>query len=304
MTFGMVMNFAEILVYYRKDQSLTQKALSKRLRALDNKNYGIDEITISRWENKYSSPSIKKQCSILISLKLERFIPQAVLYYYRQGKYKLSLGDRYRKGFQVTDIPYMKNEHVYVKRYSQIPIDKIDFYCDYHSNIYDLKLDDKSISKISRVAESECLIECFTKNDEIVGHLLYVVVDNSDLKYLFDSPCVCKASFQSGKSIYVISSYASTEMIFKYFIDQIVNVLLMREGPELVYIKSTFNELKGFFSNLSAQVIEVGSESKFGPRYKGVYYNWILYEIERINIVSSKESILFLADNISIEEVC
>lgn len=298
------MVFSEILVEYRKESNLTQKALSKRLNALDRKNYGVDEITISRWENAVSCPSIKKQCRILCSLELERFIPFLVLDYYRRGRHNLSLGRRYKNNFHVTDIPYMKNEGFNVRVYNEVLDEKVDFYCEYNNKIYNVNASRDSISRMLNIAESKCLVECYSKRDEIVGHMFYIIVDNSFLSELCANPCNCKAMNMSGMSLYIISGYASTEAIFTYFINLILNVLLIHDGPDFVYVKSTFNELNEFFLNLSAKVVSVGVKSENGPKYKGVSYDWVLYEVEKINFISSKESVLFLDANTPMIDVC
>lgn len=298
------MEFAEILTGYRRDKSLTQKALSKRLNALDNKNYGVDEITISRWENNVSCPSIKKQCRILCNLELERFIPFLVLSYYRRRECNFSLGRRYKKNFHVADIPYMKGEDFRVRVYDEIPDEKIDFYCEYHDKVYNIELNRMAVSKISGLAEVECLIECYSKRNEIVGHMFYFVVKNSFLSELCGRSCSCKEMGKSGTSIYIVSAYASTESIFTYFINRVLNLFLMHPGPEFVYVKSTFNELNELFLSLSAKVVLVGPKSSGGPKYKGVSYEWVLYEVDKINFISSKESVLFLNVNSPMIDIC
>ncbi|MEZ9597137.1 helix-turn-helix domain-containing protein [Shewanella sp. 10N.261.52.F9] len=284
--------------HYRESMGYTQAELVTRIQTIHHSFSSLDEITLSRWENGHTKPSKKKQIALLIFFD---FLEDVNKLYadekLQSAKLEKTLSKRYKNVFSQNDGPYMVGESkIKVGFFDSIPTEKLTFYSQYLKNVNNIDVDLTTLEPQKSLYDGVGLYEFYSGTGILLGHFFYVIANNTVISELMGE----KVVGDDGSSLYIVTTYSSSKSIFMYRNFLILEALLtVSVLPKSLFVKSSLGELSGLFESINAEVVTKGDLVEDGVKFGNNRYNWLLYKVSTINLLSSKE---FYFDEKLIEE--
>ncbi|MEZ9596762.1 hypothetical protein AB4298_19235 [Shewanella sp. 10N.261.52.F9] len=162
----------------------TQAELVTRIQTVHESFSSLDEITLSRWENGHTKPSNRKQIALLIFFDfLDDFNKLYSDDKNQSGRLDKVLSKRYKDNFSDSDNPYgVSSPEVIVNFYEGVPKERLEFYCDYIEKFNDVEVTPTELSRMHSEVDKVGLYEFKSQTGAMLGHFLYIIVDNDFIK--------------------------------------------------------------------------------------------------------------------------
>ncbi|KJY82966.1 hypothetical protein TW81_12265 [Vibrio galatheae] len=291
--------FGSLIKRYREEVGCTQAELVSRIQGIEKSFESLDEITLSRWENGRTQPTRKKQILLLIYFGyLKEFNSIYGDEASRFGRFDKIVGKRFRDNFSLSDSPYVdSSKKILVKYYSYIPEERVWFYLDYVQNIHKINTDLDEFKSLVTKTNSTNLYEFYSEDGRMLGHFLYFIVDSEIIQNKLSEKIKTDYVFDRDSSLYVLTCYSSSKDVFMFHNKIVLDALVESEiTPKYIYVKCFFSELINFYEGLGGVVVVKGPSGEVGIKYQTGKYQWLLYKVDVIEMLSSK--IFYVDENI------
>ncbi len=279
--YGTIMDsFSTYLKEFRVNASLTQSKIIEQLKEFDEELSNIDNVTLSRWENNKTIPSLKKRVLILIALGLYEKAQELI----NENAPKINKPDlatkRFGKIFSGKDNLYVDIESITITREYQeaIPNKKIMYYLNLSNELYGNNL--KKSQSLYNTMHEKTLYEFCTDSGLIVGHVIIGVAKTSDIKGFCKEKHHIISSFPNGDCIFLFSMYNSNIDIFIKSTKLIQEYIYKRlDKTRYVLSRSIFQDFSDFFDTANSKAICINDEieSPHGVSFRGKKYKWVMY---------------------------
>ncbi|MFB2681257.1 helix-turn-helix domain-containing protein [Shewanella mangrovisoli] len=292
--------FSDFIKNYREKFGYTQTELVSKIQTINESFEALDEITLSRWENGHTKPSMKKQVLLLIHLGLlKNFIHMYNEESMATGKLDSLLLKRYRNNFSGSDSPYCccEKEPITVKEYDGVPSFRFKFYIEYFNDVHKINVENLDTNVVINLISKMKLIEFYSSSGQIVGHFLYMIIDSEFISLNLRKKIATDYDFGDEGSIYIVSCYAATKKVFMYHIKILLDIIIHNNTfPKNVFVKCFFSEMMAFYESLGGNLVIKGPMSDFGMKINLKIYQWVLYKIDVVELLSSK--VLYIDESV------
>lgn len=280
---------------YRTEKKLTQVEFINKMQSADSSFSSLDEITVSRWENGKTRPTMRKQILLLMNMgylsEFNNFITP------NKKKIEELLSKRYKECFAQCDNPYAgkgANRKIYVRSYDKFPESRTEFYKSYLTEIHKVSVNDEDISRLNNNLKSLSIHEFYTSTEFLLGHFVYFNIENDFTQYLLQKKLNTDYQFDKNNSIYIMSLYAVSKKIFYYQCKIIIEAVLRAQNrPKYFYVKCFFPEMIKYYEAIGGEVCFKGPECENGVKYYSSQYRWLMYRMDIVDVLASK---LFYVD--------
>lgn len=280
---------------YRIENNLTQFDFIVKIQSLDVEASFklLDEITLSRWENERTRPSLKKQVLLMVYMGFKHDLNTFIT----PDKVKLEslLSKRYKDNFLGSDNPYLNvssHNKVTVRSSKKIPSSRLKHYSAYYSDIHGVPCDSEYLQILNENLSNINFHEIYSPENYIIGHLIsFQITDDYSLSVI-NEKLGFKLSFADDDlkgSIYITSMHASCKDIFHYQNKLVYDLILeSNKFPKYIFAKCFYPELANFYEAIGGDVCHKGPISTHGMKYLKCHYRWLMYRINVIDLISSK----------------
>ncbi|WP_282166224.1 helix-turn-helix domain-containing protein [Shewanella japonica] len=294
--------FGKHIKRFREKAGFTQAQLVAQIQTHHEMFSALDEITLSRWENGHTKPSRKKQIALLIFFDALNDIRDLTVDDIKYaGKLSKILEKRYKNLFSKSEVPYaLPSSKVTVTFYEKLPEEKLNFYANYLEEVNSIKLNLTNFNCMNENIEKVGLYEFHSSNNVLMGHLLFIIAKNNFIADSLSKIVQEKISLEEGSSLYIITTYSASKEIYIYrnllILDSLMSV---SELPKSIYIRAGNDSGASILDTLEAEIVGKGLKIDNGVKLYNHQYNWILYKVSTLDLLSAKE---FYIDEESIEQ--
>lgn len=284
--------FGHFIKHYRERFGYTQSELVSKIQSFNKSFASLDEITLSRWENGHTTPVKKKQVLLLSFFgRLNDYNELYANEVIKNGKLDKLISKRYRNNFSESDSPYCccRGKPIIVRSYSKIPDERLNFYIDILRDVHKIEPELEKFKNLMFHVEHTRLFEFYSSSGSLLGHNLYIIVDTNWINESLKQKVNTNYNFFENSSIYIISSYASNKDIFLYQLKIVFDALFsVSPMPQNIFVKCFFPEMIAYYEALGGEVVLKGPLNESGIKFDDKKYQWILYKINIIDMLSSK----------------
>lgn len=290
------MEFGSILKTTRISLGLTQKDVIKLLQLKGDQFSNLDEVTLSRWENGKTNPSLNKKCRILYSLDC---FNELIFYLSISDQKEKFMSNFEKKCLARFDHNLTKTYLDYVSPTSLVKSEEItqeyvsDHQFDFHSTIFD---EDLSIL-VNKLKKQHFIIRGFnfsSQNNQPLGHLFVGLGKTSDFictfkdikettvlnydeeEFMPNESCLFLFSdVATNKEVEISKLNIIFTFIEKYKIDRVIMRPFLTAGKEIA-------------ESYNFKPIVTSRENNSGRiQFGGKKYSWVCYSSNSYDIYAS-----------------
>lgn len=290
------MEFGSVLKTARISLGLTQKDVIKLLQMKSDNFSNLDEVTLSRWENGKTNPTLNKKCKVLYSLEC---FDELIFYLSITEQKEKFVSNFEKKCLARFNHNLTKTYLDYVSPASQVKTEEMtrenlsDRQINFHKEIFKEDL----YTLINQLKSKGFVIRGFNflnQHSQTLGHMITGFGKTHDLISHFDNEKEAivlnhdiNEFAQNETCLFMFSDVATTKeveinklkivfnLLEKYSIDRVITRLFLTSGKDIVE-SYNFKPLVTSTKNSSGRV-----------RFGGSNYSWVCYSSNSYDMYAS-----------------
>ena len=231
------MNFSLILRTYRQHMNITQEQTARMIRE-NNRNYAsVNVISLHRWETGKVKPSLKKQCTILDSLGLDKCV--GAIHLPESTELSDYLTERYDSHRWPIYVRNSLNCNVFSESSESLD-DFPEYLLEMLERVYKEENPEKYLSSILEASEHSSYHTYFDESNTMIGHLFISSMSVNNFFTLSESDTFLPLSrVEKTKNIlYVICRFSLTKQTFKEQLLKLIDLSYQNENIAFIYMRS------------------------------------------------------------------